>query len=322
MTELPPTKPPFEQPGRPAQKEGGAGLAIAALVLGICGIIPLLGIAPAIAGIILGIVALALGTRGKGMAVAGIIVGFLAGVGVNLLLVVAIGLPQIARARDMAGRARCGVNLHNIGLAIAMYSEDHKDQFPLLWPEGDPNAGLDTVTARGVSEIRSTNAMNNFWLLVGGDYLDNMETLRCYSDKGWVERPAGSFGWTDLRQCSYGLQWPYRGDGAKANPAAPWPYQTADPFPKTAEPRPAAGLASVFVLVADRNPRGGAPDSSSPSNHKGGQNVLHVDNSVRFYKDSSTSGPHGDDIYANAAGVPGGIPTAPTDISITPVPSR
>jgi len=56
-------------------KSGGSGLAIAGLVLALCGIIPLLGIVTGLAGLVIGIIVLASRRAGKGMAIAAIICG-------------------------------------------------------------------------------------------------------------------------------------------------------------------------------------------------------------------------------------------------------
>jgi len=56
-------------------KGPGVGLAVTAMVLGICGIIPVLGIVTGLAGVILGAVVLSRRRRGKGMAIAGIVCG-------------------------------------------------------------------------------------------------------------------------------------------------------------------------------------------------------------------------------------------------------
>ena len=104
------------------------GLAIAAFVLGVCGFIPVIGILLGLIAIVLGIVALAKGTTSRGFAVAGIVVP----IGALLLvqgLVVAIMVPSVSKARELAKEAACSSNLNGIGKALALYDYD-QHQYP------------------------------------------------------------------------------------------------------------------------------------------------------------------------------------------------
>jgi len=127
MTETPPQMAPPSQPAATPQKT--SGLAVGALILGICGIVPCLGVVLGLIGIVLGIVALAKGAGGKGLAVGGIIAG-LAGIVLGQALMVSILLPSLSRARDMARRAVCHTTLSNIRTGIAMYRVEYEDAFP------------------------------------------------------------------------------------------------------------------------------------------------------------------------------------------------
>lgn len=115
------------------------GMAIAALVCGIAGIVTCIPIA-GIVGLVLGIVALVRANDrpreygGRGMAIAGICTG-----GASLIIVpallVAILLPSLSRARELAKRAVCAANMRNVGVALMTYARDNGDEFP-------PNAQL------------------------------------------------------------------------------------------------------------------------------------------------------------------------------------
>ena len=112
---------PYQTPGLPAK---ASGLAIAALVCGIVGlIVPGVGLV----GLILGIVALMQRKTpdepGKGLAITGIITG-----GLSLLcipaILISILLPSLNRAREAANRIHCSSNMRQIGLAIKMYANE------------------------------------------------------------------------------------------------------------------------------------------------------------------------------------------------------
>lgn len=72
--------PPFGQPFTPQKPSGDSGFAIASLVLGILSVITIFfkyvfGIASAILALIFGIISLAKNSSGKGMSVAGVVLG-------------------------------------------------------------------------------------------------------------------------------------------------------------------------------------------------------------------------------------------------------
>ena len=129
----PPTAPPGTLQYATTLRERRAGLAIASLVLGIVGFCTV-GIA-GIVGVILGIVALVKAShepqvdRGRGFAIAGIVTG-----AVSLLMVlplmVAILLPSLSRARELAKRTVCGVNLRAMDASLRSYVEEHDQEPP------------------------------------------------------------------------------------------------------------------------------------------------------------------------------------------------
>lgn len=97
------------------------GLAIAGLICSIAGFFTCgLG---SIAGIICSILGLRKSNKtgtGRGMAIAGIIIG-----GIWLLLVPSILLPSLARAREKANQIKCAHNLRSIGQSAMLYAQDN-----------------------------------------------------------------------------------------------------------------------------------------------------------------------------------------------------
>jgi|GEM_PF-2013676 len=315
MTQMPPpAQPSGPQFFEPQQAPRGvSGLAVAALVLGICGIIPLLGIPLGLVGIILGIVALTQNVGGKGLALAGVIVGACGVVFVNTLIL-AILMPALGGARELAKQAACQANLNMIGKACKLYSAMSQDlyPYPMIAAMGNPNAPLDSGTKDSPFQC-SPNGMNNVWLLIQQNLL-SPNAFKCPSDSGWVQRDPNlaTYGWTSLKQFSYGIQYPY--DPNKVG------YGLGNP-----------NLDGGVVVFADRNPGGSVGPSRKPSNHpKDGEAYLMNNGSAGFYKSthdsaagfSSTPTKQGDDIYVSGDGKAGGMPTDPNDTSITPVPSR
>jgi prepilin-type processing-associated H-X9-DG protein len=127
--QLPPHHQPQPLPYNVPIAQLANGMAVTSLVLGIIGMcIPLL----AIAALIFGIIALTR-TRdprvgGKGMAISGIVLG---GLGILILpLMIAILLPSLNRARETANRVKCGNNMRQIGLALKLYANENRGQFP------------------------------------------------------------------------------------------------------------------------------------------------------------------------------------------------
>jgi competence protein ComGC len=125
--------PPPQGPPPPAQAspQRGGGLAIAALILGITGVIPLVGILLGLAAIILGIVSLAQGRPKKGAAIAGIATGaVLPWIAVMVSLLISILLPALGRSRELAQQVACGANLQGIAMGVEMYRTDHDGASP------------------------------------------------------------------------------------------------------------------------------------------------------------------------------------------------
>lgn len=119
-----------------------SGLAIASLVLGICGFFTC-GLS-ALVGIVLGIVAIvaikkrADQLKGRGLAAAGITVSALSFVLVPLMMIMlAILMPTVSRARTHAMAAISLSHAKQLSIAMVMYCNDHDGRFPPCdtWPD-------------------------------------------------------------------------------------------------------------------------------------------------------------------------------------------
>ena len=110
-----------------------SGLAVASLVCGVLGFLFL----PALAGVVLGLVALIKINKsrgqlgGQGLAIAGLCIsGVMVFVSAIIILQAALLLPAMNKAKGNAVRIHCVNNLKQVGLAARMYSMDNKDTFP------------------------------------------------------------------------------------------------------------------------------------------------------------------------------------------------
>ena len=120
--------PPYYYPPQAPVPAPGKGLATAALVLGLCSLIPFLGVFCAILAIIFAFMAMAKKSPGKNLAVVGLIVavvGILESAGVMFLAV-----QRLIGARESARRTMCGSNLKTLGMNVAMYMADNNDVPP------------------------------------------------------------------------------------------------------------------------------------------------------------------------------------------------
>jgi len=113
-------KPQARPPGPGAASDKGSGLALAALILGMAALIPVLGVALAAAAVGCGIVALARGTAARGMAVAGITLAVF-GIVEAPAMILLVRIP----ARQ-AERSRCAANLTDIGRGYLLYETAHR----------------------------------------------------------------------------------------------------------------------------------------------------------------------------------------------------
>jgi hypothetical protein len=130
-------QPEAQTPAKPKT----SGLAIASLILALCSVFTF-GLS-AIVGLILGIVGLssinksAGQLKGAGLAIAGIVISAAGLVVIPLMgMMIAILMPAVSKARDQAKTAMMMARAKQLGLAIAMYSEDNDDRLPPseTWP--------------------------------------------------------------------------------------------------------------------------------------------------------------------------------------------
>lgn len=122
------SQPQFAYHAMAPSKNQAVSWAIWAMVLGLIGLIPLIGLATGILGLAFGIVALMKNTTKKGLAITGLVAGGLA----CLLIPFHINLLKdtIAGAKFGAQTVVCSQNLNEVGKAISAYQNRHAGQYP------------------------------------------------------------------------------------------------------------------------------------------------------------------------------------------------
>ena len=145
-TTIPPAPPPPPPPGfvpppggvapigysgpQYGQPQQSNGMAIASLVLGLVGFcVPGLGIVAIILGAVGMNKARDARVGGKGLAIAGLVLGIVATIFI-LPLLISILLPSLNRAREAGNRVKCASNLRQLGLAAMMYANENKGAYP------------------------------------------------------------------------------------------------------------------------------------------------------------------------------------------------
>jgi hypothetical protein len=174
---------PSPIPGLPAQPQ--QGLAITSLVLGILSFI-CLGPLTAIPAIICGHIAHSRARRepaifgGAGLAIAGFVLGYV-NLAICLLVMPAMLLPALAKAKQRAQEINCVNNLKQVGLAFKVWELDHGDQYP--FNVSTNTGGTAELSARG-SDGFERNALLNFMVL--SNELSTPKILICPADSGKV----------------------------------------------------------------------------------------------------------------------------------------
>jgi len=168
-----------DEPDHSAGEVRTSRAAIAALVLGLLSLV--FGLLTGVPAIICGIIALSSISstpetlKGTGPAVAGLVIGILGTVVTTfLLLMVALLLPALGRARGEARKTQCRSNLRQIGLAMTIYANDHRGWTPIVAPEARDLANAAGVPGGCVVAYEDSQGVwhaTGLGLLWEGDYV-------------------------------------------------------------------------------------------------------------------------------------------------------
>lgn len=228
-------------------------------------------------------------------------------------------------AYELARQAACKANLQEIGEAFRLYSQQNNSQWPLLADDADymqpsfpDSSQADTIWDEKNNPIIGVGAMQNIWILVYHDLIDQ-SVFQCPSDPHWIKRSATApwYGWGNDNEYSYGMHAGYKKFYGQKNPAALTP-----------------DTDGKIVIMSDQN-RGNLsrysaynPDTGiAPANHNQyGVSYLLANGTVRWYQwDESVLeglpvGPGGDNVFITDNLYKPDLPIHPKDCYIVPKP--
>ena len=131
-----------------------------------------------------------------------------------IALLVSILMPSLNRARELARRAACGMNLGSLGKGIGLYQAGYKEKFPALANPNTDAQGAINVEPEMVTIADSANesafldgdvagngSVNAYYLLVNKGYVEE-EGFKCPSDETYS---VGGEGTTDGRKYDLGF---------------------------------------------------------------------------------------------------------------------
>ncbi len=245
MSQFPPPPPGGHYPPQDDADQSTPGVAIAALICGISGIviffIPLIAIAAFVLGII-GLNKISNGQPGRGMALTGVILGAIgSSIGVIAMLI-AILLPALGAARRTAERMEGTAQLRDIHQGMVVYSNTNKTRFPGLNSKGQVLADGPMTGNSGDGDAPQAR----YWILLDGGFIlpeqltSPSETQAIYDYPGTGPVQADHYSYAVLSFKNGGPvpgSQAYRVDFASAPRAAEW----------------RVSLNSQAVVVSDRN---------------------------------------------------------------------
>ena len=107
----------------------GKGLSVASLVLGVLSIFPF-SFLTGIPAIITGAIALAQKRLGRGMAIAGVVLGAIGTTAVTAGIILALIIPNFVLFQERARRTSVKNNMHVFQTALEAYATDHNGNYP------------------------------------------------------------------------------------------------------------------------------------------------------------------------------------------------
>jgi prepilin-type N-terminal cleavage/methylation domain-containing protein len=243
-----------------------------------------------------------------------------------IALLIAILLPSLGKARELANRGTCAANLRGIAQSMAVYAADNNDSFPII--AGKPttastvgsNGNTSTSSDSAISSLYNTSStaagsvLQNMWILcLNGQVSPKQFICKSENDTASVlTNSGGSYllnfnnGTTaDTGQASgvsYSIAWAWTQGQATNTPGGWWRTTGADSATALmADMAPAMTGGSRtspgvnFMTANGANPRLG----NSYTHNSDGQNVSYGDAHAEFQRTSAV-GQNNDCIYTAA----------------------
>jgi prepilin-type N-terminal cleavage/methylation domain-containing protein len=265
-----------------------------------------------------------------------------------IALLIAILLPSLAKAKELANRAVCSANVRGIIQSMVIYAQSNESQFPSVMPpastsyDNSAGTGTPTVNASAPAEINAIystpleqgNPMACMWLLVLNGQM-TPKSFICPSDP-IATSPSAEFNSTQEYYPNFGMigsatSPSTTGEGESYSIAYPWfgsqvgawwndNAATSD-LPLVSDMAPAdvtgAGNTNRITTTAQSNTYG--PYIYNSGNHGGdGQNVGFGDDHVSW-ETNPYVGEAGDNIFTYESTVPasGSTPASTSQTGLT-----
>ena len=248
-----------------------------------------------------------------------------------LIVGVAVLLPSLNRPRcGGSSRVKCASNLKQIGLAMLLYSNENRGQYPRAYyvsgGEVKPVWGTGTTSADPFTGPDPNDVSAAMFLLLRTQDITS-EVFTCPSSSaekdtygGGANSALNRANFTSIaKNLSYSLHNPYPSEGViTEKDKGYWTNSTSAEFAVAADVNPGTAGKTDNVLLPNNTSRAKDMKWANSNNHDGdGQNVLFGDGHVEFLQNPFV-GVQRDNIFTNKKGQVVASPVDATDSVLLP----
>jgi len=257
-----------------------------------------------------------------------------------IALLIAILLPSLGKARELANRSYCAANIRGIIQSMVVYSAENNDQYPVVGPPATLNGYTLASNSTpggviGTSQTAADKAIDsyfttstpqdpgsvtaNLWILVLRNSTSAKQFI-CKSDPAptnvaqiqtaaiyYINFNGGTGGTSTADYAySYSTAYPWNGTGTPMTPAPYWKNTTDSSLPVMSDIAPINGTGTNPTASTPSGgngamPAGGAKASNSNNHQRDGQNVGFADAHTEFARRPDV-GQSSDNIYTTWSG--------------------